>query len=357
MTTAPIDPVCGKPVVVTDQTPTTDCAGEIYHFCSRACLEKFVCCPGKRLDEYLFDLIIVGGGPAGISAGIYASLTGIDTLFLTRSIGGQAWDSTSIVNFPGFDFITGPELVDRFQQQLFGSLHLNHQICGVTGIEKTGRVFRVETEKGNRYRSRSLLLVTCMKRRRLGIPGEERLRGKGVMDFHALSADRYRGRDVAVVGGGNSAAQAALGLADEGARVTLVTRSYRADNYLKEKLAAAEGLVVLRNRDPLRIEGESRVEVLVVRNQDAGDEEVLPVEAVFVEVGLIPNSDLVRELVLINERGEVEVDRNCRTGVPGLYAAGDVTNTFGKRILIAAGEGAKAVLAIEEYLKRTPEPA
>lgn len=346
-----VDPVCGKPVENPETAPKTECKGETVYFCSVSCREKFVCEPTKRLTDYLFDVIIIGGGPAGISAGIYAALTGLDTLFLTKSLGGQAWDSTAIVNYPGFDLITGPELVDRFQKQLFESLKLSHQICGVVSVEKHGGVFEVRTDDARVYRSRTVILATGMKRRRLGIPGEQEFLGRGVLEFHALAANRYDGTEVAVVGGGNSAAQAALGLAEEGARVTLVTRSYRADEYLKEKVAASDAIVVLQNRTPLRIEGTDRAEVLVVRNQDNGAEEVLPVEAVFVEIGLVPNSDLVRDLVHVNERGEVEIDGNCRTGLPGLYAAGDVTNTFGKRILIAAGEGAKAVLAIEQFLK------
>ncbi|GAB4270255.1 MAG: hypothetical protein Kow0092_24570 [Deferrisomatales bacterium] len=347
----PADPVCGKPVTVEATTLTAECDGKTYYFCSKACQEKFVCHPDKRLSDYVYDLIIVGGGPAGISAGIYAALADVDTLFLTSSLGGQAWDSTAVVNYPGFELISGPDLIDRFQKQLFESLRLAHQICRVTRIEKRGEFFHVTTDDGETFRSRTVLLTTGMKRRRLNIPGEEELRGKGVLEFHALLAERYRGKEVAVVGGGNSAAQAALGLAGKGARVVLVTRGYKADAYLQDQVAAAPEITVLRNRDPVRIEGTERVEVLVVRNLDTGGEEVIPVEAVFVEIGLVPNSDLVRDLVHLNERGEVEVDGNCRTGLPGLYAAGDVSNTFGKRILIAAGEGAKAVLAISRYLQ------
>ncbi len=351
MSERPVDPVCGKPVENPSADLSTECQGKIVYFCSRSCRQRFVCHPDRTLKDYVFDLIIVGGGPAGISAGIYAALTGLDTLFLTKSLGGQAWDSTAIRNYPGFDLITGPELVERFQKQLFDSLHLAHQICEVREIQKTRGLFRVTTDAGDTYRSRTLLLATGMARRRLGIPGEEEFRGRGVQEFHALSAKRHAGKEVAVVGGGNSAAQAALGLAEQGSRVTLVTRTYRADEYLAKRVAAAENIIVLQNRTPLRIEGTNRVEVLVVQNLDTGAEEVLPVEAVFVEIGLVPQSDLVRDLVHLNERGEVVVDGNCRTGLPGLYAAGDVTNTFGKRILIAAGEGAKAVLAIEQYLR------
>ena len=131
----------------------------------------------------------------------------------------------------------------------------------------------------------------------------------------------------------------------------MVARTYQPDPYLQEKIASIPGVDVLQNRDPVRIEGSERVEVLVVRNQDTLAEEVLPVEAVFVEVGLVPSSDLVEDLVHLNERGEVEVDGNARTGLPGLYAAGDVSNSFGKRILVAAGEGAKAILAIDQFLR------
>ncbi len=346
-----VDPVCGKPVVPAADTPTAECRGELYSFCSRACQEKFVCHPGKRLDEFVYDLAIVGGGPAGISAGIYAALGGLETLFLTKSLGGQAWDSTAVVNYPGFDWISGPELVERFQAQLFGSPHLAHQIAGVTGLEKRGDHFWLTTEDGGAYRARAVLLTTGMKRRPLGVPGEAAFLGKGVQEFHAFAAPRYADAAVLVVGGGNSAAQAALGLAEAGARVTLITRSFRADPYLQEKLAALPGARLLQDRDPVRVEGTERVEALVVRPTGGGPEERLAAEAVFVEIGLIPNSDLARNLVHLNPRGEVEVDRDCRTGLPGLYAAGDVTNTTGKRILIAAGEGAKAVLAVAEFLR------
>ncbi|MDW7709835.1 MAG: FAD-dependent oxidoreductase [Deferrisomatales bacterium] len=351
METRQADPVCGKPVTVAEGTPSAECRGEISYFCSEACRAKFLCDPDKTLEDYLYDVVIVGGGPAGISAGIYAALSGLDTLFLTKSLGGQAWDSTAVVNYPGFEIISGPDLVDLFQRQLFENLHLAHQICGVTGLEKVRDVFTLTTDSGQTYRARAVLLTTGMKRRRMGIPGEEEFRGKGVMEFHALLAERFADKEVAVVGGGNSALQAALGLAGKGARVAVASRSFRADQYLQAQAAASERIVLLRNRDPARIEGSHRVEVLVVKNLDTGAEEVLPVEAVFVEIGLVPSSELVRDLVHLNARGEVEVDRNCRTGLPGLFAAGDVTNTAGKRILIAAGEGAKAVLAVAEYLQ------
>ncbi len=346
-----VDPVCGKPVLPTAETPTTECRGEILYFCSRACRDKFACAPDKKLADYAYDLIIVGGGPAGISAGIYAALTDIDTLLVTKSLGGQAWDSTRIVNYPGFESIEGPQLVGRFHKQLFDEPRLAHQICAVTRVEKSGDTFRVHTEDDQVFRSRAVLLTMGMRRRRLDVPGEPAFRGKGVLEYHDLLAERYAGKDVAVVGGGNSAAQAALGLAKRGARVRLVTRSYRADPYLKEEVAAQTELTVLEGRNPVRMEGSDRLEKLVVSNPETGKEDPLTVEAVFVEIGLIPNSELVRELVIVNERGEVEVDRNCRTGLPGLYAAGDLTNTFGKRILIAAGEGAKAVLAVAEFLR------
>lgn len=345
------DPVCGADVTPGPGTPSTDCHGEPVWFCSAACREKFVCHPEKKLSDYLYDLVIVGGGPAGLSAGIYASLGGLDTLFLSKSIGGQAWDSTAVVNYPGFEFITGPELVERFQRQVFESLHLAHRIGEVTGIAKERDLFRVTADDGESFRARTVLLATGMKRRRLGIPGEAELVGKGVQEFHALLAERYAGRAVAVAGGGNSACQAALGLAEAGAAVSLVARSYRADPYLQDKVAAQARIALLTGRDPARIEGDRRVTALIVRHLESAEEEALAVEAVFVEVGLVPNSALVQDLVRRNDRGEVEVDGNCRTGVPGLYAAGDVTSNFGKRILIAAGEGAKAVLAISEYLQ------
>jgi len=351
MTGQAVDPICGKRVRIGAETLTAECGGEPLFFCSPKCREAFVCDTRKAPDDHLYDLIIVGGGPAGLSAGIYASLTDIDTLFLTKSIGGQAWDSTRVVNYPGFDAIEGPQLVDRFQRQLFDDDGLAHRICEVTRIEKRANTFRVETADEHAFLSRTVLLAMGMRRRRLAIPGEPEFRGKGVLEYHDLLAERYAGQETAVVGGGNSAVQAALGLAKRGARVHLVARSYRADSYLQEAVAQQTGIIVLAGANPLRLEGAARLEELVVSEPTSGAERRLPVQAVFVEIGLVPNSELVRELVIVNERGEVEIDRNCRTGLPGLYAAGDLTNTFGKRILIAAGEGAKAVLAVAEFLR------
>lgn len=344
------DPVCGKEVELGPETLSTDCHGRTHYFCSRACLEKFVCEPEKKLADYLYDLIIVGGGPAGLSAGLYAGLSGLQTLFLSKSVGGQAWDSTTVRNFPGFEMITGPDLVARFRTQLFDSIHLAHQFCEVTSLRKEGPLFAVTTEHGDVYRSHAVLLATGMKRRKMCVPGEDTFQGRGVGSFHAISAQRYKDKPVVVVGGGNSAAQAALGLAEAEARVTVVARTFRPDLYLKERVAAAP-IKVVTGLTPLRIEWGEAVTGLSARKDPGGTEERFPAEAVFVEIGLIPNSELAKDLAVLNDRGEVQVDSNCCTGLPGLFAAGDVTSNYGKRILIAAGEGAKAVLAIEDYLK------
>ncbi len=354
MTDRPIDPVCGMPVSPEEGAFTAEHDGRVYRFCSRACRDRFVAAPGATLGDLLYDLVILGAGPAGLSAGIFASLAGIDTLLLTRSIGGQAWGSTEVLNYPGFDLITGPELVKRFQRQAFESPHLFHRIADLQAVRRAGGGFEVTTAGGQTFRARTVLLATGRKRRRLGIPGEAELLGKGVSEFHALSAFRYAGRHVAVVGGGNSAVQAALGLAEAGARVVLTARGYHADDYLKRKVSAQPAITLLQHRSPVRIEGRQRVEALVVQPAGGGPEERLPVEAVFAEVGLVPNSDLVRGLVELNHHGEVIVDGNCRTSVPGLFAAGDVTSTFGKRILIAAADGAKAVLAVKQHLATAP---
>lgn len=345
-----IDPVCGMEVVPGKEAASTQCGEETIYFCSRACQEKYVCSPAKKLTDYLYDVIIIGGGPAGISAGMYASLGGLDTLFLSKAIGGQAWDSTAIRNYPGFNFITGPELIERFKEQLFGNLKLAHKVVTVTGIRKSGSDFEVVSSSAETFRAKTVLLTTGMKRRRMQVPGEVEFAGKGIGSFHALAASRYEGREVVVVGGGNSAAQAALGLHEAGAKVTLVTRSYTPDHYLQEKIETASIKVVVNHR-PARLEGTERVESFVAYDVDSREETSFSTGMVFVEIGLVPNSELVTELATTNRRGEVKIDANCRTGLPGLFAAGDVTATFGKRILIASGEGAKAILAVEQYLE------
>ena len=230
-----VDPVCGKPVVVGERTPSAECGREAAYFCSQACREKFVCDPGKKLSDYRYDLVIVGGGPAGIAAGIYAALADLDTLLVTKSLGGQAWDSTKVVNYPGFEEIEGPDLVDRFQRHLFENLRLAHHIGEAVDLDKTKNTFSVDNEGGQTFRARALIIATGMRRRRLGIPGEARFLGKGVLEFHALLAERFSDRDVAVVGGGNSAVQAGLSLARAGARVRLVARGYRPDSYRSQE--------------------------------------------------------------------------------------------------------------------------
>ena len=275
----------------------------------------------------------------------------METLFLSKSIGGQAWDSTDVRNYPGFEMITGPALVEKLKSQLFGGLHLNHQFCYVTQIQKEGDYFSVHTEDGDAYLTRTVMLATGMKRRRMGIPGEEDFLGKGISAFHAMNAPKFAGKNCVVVGGGNSAVQAALGLEEAGAAsVTLSTRRYSPDQYLKDRVKETT-IEVMTDLSPTRVEGSQRVSAFVSTHKD-GSEKRFGCDAVFVEIGLIPNSDLVKSLALLNDRGEVQVDTNCRTGLPGLFAAGDVANTFGKRILIASGEGAKAILSIEEYLSR-----
>jgi alkyl hydroperoxide reductase subunit F len=342
------DPVCR--MKVDENSPfAVKVDHRVFHFCSEHCRDEFLA-GGDRMSR-CYDLIIIGGGPAGITAGVYASLLKLDALVLSRDIGGQAIDSSKIENYMGFDYIGGPELAGRFKHQLLAG-QLDHRIADVTQVSVEASRFVATTAETARFTARSLIVATGMVRRRLNVPGEERLQRRGIFYGHIQDFAFAHDLDVAVIGGGNSALQIVENLIDEARTVHLVTHGgVTGDRRVAERALANPGVDQHRDSEVLEITGDTRVEGLVIRNRKTGETERLAARAVFVAVGLVTSSELVAHLVKLNRHKEITIGPDCSTSHPGIFAAGDVTNSYGKRIIIAAGEGAKAALAVRQYLR------
>ena len=305
----------------------------------------------ERVAEY--ELIIVGGGPAGMTAAVYAARKRLEALLLAGNIGGQALWAPAVENYMGYQYIEGTELMDKFQKQV-ASFPIEQRIGdGVTSISRVAEGFEVKTDKGRAYRARSVIIATGKRPQQLDVPGEERLKGRGVSYCAICDGPVFGGEKVAVVGGGNSALEAANDMVRIAEHVHLASRTpLTADEVLIDRASGASNLTMYLDHEVLRIEGSTRVEGIVLRDMKTGQERDLEVHAVFVEVGLIPNSDLVSGIVHLNELGEIQVSCSCETGVPGLFAAGDVTNVPEKQIVVSAGEGAKAAIQAHRYLQR-----
>jgi alkyl hydroperoxide reductase subunit F len=301
----------------------------------------------------MYELIIIGGGPAGLAAGIYAARKQLKTLLISGDIGGQVNLTLGVENYLGYQFIEGAELVDKFHDQ--ASQYPIDQKIGekVTRLDRVESIFEATTESGDKYQAKAIILATGKKPRKLNIPGEEDYIGKGVTYCSICDGPVFSGQRVAVIGGGNSAIEAALDMVKIAEHVDLVSLTpLTGDAILKNKLPDVGNLNIFTEYQTEKIEGQDFVQGLIIKDLKNGENERLDVTGVFIEIGLIPNSEPVNTLVKLNRIGEVPVNYSCETEIPGLYAAGDVTNAPEKQIVIAAGEGAKAALQAQRYLQR-----
>jgi NADH-dependent peroxiredoxin subunit F len=343
------DPVCG--MELENEQISFEFEGEKYFFCSKGCLDKFRKFPREALDQYIYDLVIIGAGPAGLTAAVYASVLRMDTFLLTKDIGGQAIDSTKIKNYMGFDFISGKELIKKFKQQFLHEHYLEHKIDEVVKVIRKGDVFEIFTKGEKRITASSLIIATGMKKRALGIQGEERLLRQGV--FYNLVQDvaLFKGEEVVVVGGGNSGIQSATELKNTGCRVSLISKGKLiADPSGIEELKNSGKVSILEGYDVIKIQGKDKVEEVIIQSSDNLTTKHISCRGVFIQIGFLPNNEFCQNLVSLNEKGEIKINPDCSTNVAGIFACGDVTDCFGKRIVIASGEGAKAVLSAKKYL-------
>jgi alkyl hydroperoxide reductase subunit F len=301
----------------------------------------------------MYELIIIGGGPAGMTAAVYAARKRLNALLLSKDLGGQVLWTMGVENYMGYQYVEGPELMQKFEEQV-KQFPLEQKIGqGASALSVVDAGFEVRTEGGKSYQARAVIVATGKRPRQLNVPGEERLKGRGVTYCAICDGPIFAGEKVAVIGGGNSALEAALDMVKIGDHVYIVSLSaLTGDQILIERVKEASNLSPLLEHEVLSIEGSNRVESVKVRDLRTGAERRLEVGGIFVEIGLIPNSEVVRDIVKLNRLGEIEVNSACETGVPGLFAAGDVTNVPEKQIVVAAGEGAKAALTAHKYLQR-----
>ncbi len=302
-----------------------------------------------------YDVVIVGGGAAGLTAAIYTSRRALKTLIISKDIGGQAALTNEIENYPGVGLIDGFDLMNRFLEDAkkFGAEFKSGE---VKEIKKKGEGdFLVKTTVGD-FKTAAVILAFGLTPRDLGVPGEEEFKGKGVSSCATCDGPLYKGKVVAVVGGGNSALDAAEYLSRIAKKVYLIHRrdQFRGDEILVERVKSKDNIELVLNSKVKEIKGEERVKsIVVVDVNDESKEREIEVDGVFVEIGHVAKTKWLGDLVEYDERGQIKTNKNCETKTPGIFAAGDVTDIEYKQIIISGGEGAKAALQAYKYLQQT----
>jgi alkyl hydroperoxide reductase subunit F len=301
----------------------------------------------------MYDLMIIGGGPAGIAAAVYAARKRLETLLISNDIGGQINWTLGVENYLGYQFIEAAELIDKFQTQI-NQFPIAQKIgYRVSQLKEVDGVFEATTETGEKYQSRVAIFATGKRPRTLNVPGERELTGRGVTYCAICDGPVFAGQRVAIIGGGNSALEAALDMVKIAKHVDLVSLTpLTGDAILVDKLSGAKNLSIFTEHQTEKIEGKDLVEVILIKDLKSGASKRRKVTGVFIEIGLVPNSEPVSGLIELNKWGEVPVSCSCETSLPGLFAAGDVTDVPEKQIIVAAGEGAKAALQVHRYLQR-----
>lgn len=314
----------------------------------------------ERLSEAApFDVLVVGGGPSGASAAIYAARKGIRTGVVAERFGGQILDTLGIENFISVRETEGPKLAAALEQHVgdyaVDIMNLQRARKITPAAESASGLIELALESGATLRTRALIIATGARWREMNVPGEREYRNKGVAYCPHCDGPLFKGKRVAVVGGGNSGVEAAIDLAGIVEQVTLLEYgdTLRADAVLQQKLASLANVTVLRHAQTTEVTGDgSRVNGLSYRDRQSGEDRHVALDGVFVQIGLLPNSDWLKGTVELSARGEILTGRHQDTSVPGVFAAGDVTDVPYKQIIIAMGEGAKAALGAFDHLIR-----
>ena len=314
----------------------------------------------KLKGKEAFDVLVVGGGPAGAAAAIYAARKGIRTGIAAERFGGQVLDTMGIENFISVSHTEGPKLVAQLEQ------HVKDYDVDIMNLQRAEKLLPAQVEgglhelvlaNGASLKAKTIILSTGARWRQMNVPGEDQYRNKGVAYCPHCDGPLFKGKRVAVIGGGNSGVEAAIDLAGIVAEVTLIEfdSQLRADAVLQAKLNSLSNVRVIVSALTTEVHGDGE-KVTGLSYQDRTTEEVvhLPLEGIFVQIGLVPNSEWLKDTLSLSPRGEIEVDAKGQTNVPGIFAAGDVTTTPYKQIIIAMGEGSKAALSAFDYLIRLP---
>ncbi|MFA5156733.1 MAG: FAD-dependent oxidoreductase [Candidatus Omnitrophota bacterium] len=296
----------------------------------------------------MYDLIIIGAGPAGITAAVYAARKRIKQLVISMDIGGQAAWSGDIENYTGYQFISGPELAAKFEEHMRKfEIELKEQET-VTQVLRSGDKILVKTNK-TEYAAASVIIASGKRTRELGVPGETEFKNKGLTYCATCDAPLFSGKNVAVIGGGNSALDAAIQLMRIAKHVYIINiaAALTGDAIMQEQVNTSPLVTVINNSQVTAVLGDKMVSAIQIKKE--GRIETIPLEGIFVEIGLIPNSEFASSIEK-NQLGEIKVNCRNETSIEGIFAAGDVTDVPEKQIIIAAGEGSKAALSVFRYL-------
>lgn len=302
--------------------------------------------------DQTYDVIIIGGASAGLTAAIYASRRALKTLVLTKDIGGQLSTTPDVENYPGYEFIEGWTLSDKFKKQAekFGA---EIKFAEVTSVDKDGDNFTVTTS-GATYKTQAVILAFGKTPRNLEVPGEKEFQGKGVSYCATCDMPFFKKKTVAVVGGGNSALDAAVYGSNLAEKVYLIHRrdQYRGEQVIIDRMKATPNIEPVYNAVVKEVKGEGVVKSVTVTDVMTGEEKQITVDGVFVEIGYVVKAEFVKHLVEMTPYNEIITDKHMMTSVPGIFAAGDLTTSAYKQAVISAGEGCIAALATYEYLMK-----
>jgi len=314
----------------------------------------------KIARKEAFDVLVVGGGPAGAAAAVYAARKGIRTGVAAERFGGQVLDTMAIENFISVSHTEGPKMAAALEQ------HVKEYAVDIMNLQRAdklippahpGGLIEVQLASGASLRAKTVILSTGARWRQMNVPGEDQYRNRGVAYCPHCDGPLFKGKRVAVIGGGNSGVEAAIDLAGIVEHVTLIEfdTKLRADAVLQTKLGSLPNVTTLLNAKTTEVLGDgTKVNGLTYQDRASGEVHKVDVEGIFVQIGLVPNTEFLKGTVALSPRGEIEVDARGQTSVPGVFAAGDATTVPYKQIVIAMGEGSKAALSAFDYLIRLP---
>ncbi len=304
----------------------------------------------------MYELTIIGGGPAGVAAGVYAARKKIKTVIITESFGGQSFVSAGVENWIGTKSVSGFDFAKMLEEHLRAQEDIDIEGDDrVESVEKTEQGFSVTTKSGRKFETKYILLVTGSQRKKLGVPGEKEFNGRGVAYCSICDAPLFKGKDVAVIGSGNAGLEAVIDLLPYATKIYLFEMSdkFKGDKVTQEKILAESKVQPVMFAQAEAIEGADFVTNIKYKDLKTGELKTLPVGGVFVEIGAIPCSDLVKDLVRLDSRGNVIVDHKTQqTSDSGIWAAGDVTDVLYRQNNISAGDAIKALLNIDEKLRK-----
>jgi alkyl hydroperoxide reductase subunit AhpF len=304
----------------------------------------------------MYDLLIIGGGPAGVAAGVYAARKKMKTLLVTEEFGGQSLVSADVQNWIGTKSVSGFDLGQMFEEHLRAQEDIEILLGDrAEAVERSGEGFTIKTKNGKTLETKRIFLASGARRKRLGVPGEDKFEGKGVVYCSICDAPLFKDKTVAVVGGGNAGLEAVIDLLPYSKKIYMLVRSgdLKGDAVTQEKVRTHDNVEVIFNAVVEEVLGEDMVTGVRYMDNSANVAKELTLEGVFVQIGSIPNSDFVKGLVELNERGEIIVDHKTQaTSCPGIWAAGDVSDVRYKQNNISAGDAVKAVLHIYETITK-----